>query len=165
MRNPNPGLNVRKHSILVLICSGLKEAITIVLKLTKSQNFFHHKVNIFSNNFLLVFNSLLWLSTRRINVSFDVESYLYFRFQFRIKIWHKYNKLMIDSGEIKDPDIRGGKLGVMSFSQEKCMWSAVSTRCLGKWVLYTFLCCVVGRVFATLQRNLGPFLDNIFHGI
>jgi len=48
----------------------------------------------------------------------------------RIKIWRKHNKLMIDSGEIKDRDIREGKLGVMSFSQEKCMWSAISTRCL-----------------------------------
>jgi len=48
----------------------------------------------------------------------------------RIKIWRKHNKLMIDSGEINDRDIREGKLGVMSFSQEKCMWSAISTRCL-----------------------------------
>lgn len=39
---------------------------------------------------------------------------------------------MIDSGEIKDPDIGGGKLGLMCFSQEKVIWSAVSARCLGK---------------------------------
>lgn len=48
----------------------------------------------------------------------------------RLKIWRKYNKLMMDSGVIKDPDIRGGKLGVMCFSQEKIIWSAISTRCL-----------------------------------
>lgn len=38
----------------------------------------------------------------------------------------------MDSGVIKDPDIRGGKLGVMCFSQENIIWSAISTRCLGK---------------------------------
>ena len=58
--------------------------------------------------------------------------FFFTRFLFRLKIWRKYNKLMMDSGVIKDPDIRGGKLGVMCFSQEKIIWSAISTRCLGK---------------------------------
>ena len=71
---------------------------------------------------------------------------------------------MIDSGEIKDPDIRQGKLGVMSFSQEKCMWSAVSTRCLGKCMFCAFLCTVAVIVFVTLQNNLGPFFRSVFHG-
>ena len=61
---------------------------------------------------------------------------------------------MIDSDEIKDPDIQGGKLGVMSFSQEKCMWSAISTRCLGKRIFCASLCTVTGIVFATLQKIL-----------
>ena len=77
----------------------------------------------------------------------------YFHFQFRIKIWSKYNEVMIDSGDIKDLDIRGGKLGVMSFSQEKCIWSAISTRCLGKCMFCTFLCFLAGIVFAWLQNN------------
>lgn len=51
---------------------------------------------------------------------------------FRLKLWSKYNKLMIDSGEISDRDILGGRLGFMSFSQEKVIWSAVSARCLGE---------------------------------
>ena len=41
----------------------------------------------------------------------------------------------MDSGEIKDPDIGGGKLGLMSFSQENVIWSAVSARCLGKCLM------------------------------
>ncbi|XP_067016443.1 cartilage oligomeric matrix protein-like isoform X3 [Acropora muricata] len=48
----------------------------------------------------------------------------------RLKLWSKYNQLMIDTGEISDPDILGGRLGFMSFSQEKVIWSAVSARCL-----------------------------------
>lgn len=40
---------------------------------------------------------------------------------------------MIDTGEISDPDILGGRLGFMSFSQEKVIWSAVSARCLGEY--------------------------------
>ncbi|XP_078355791.1 cartilage oligomeric matrix protein-like, partial [Oculina patagonica] len=56
--------------------------------------------------------------------------YLPSKSTMRLKIWRKYNKLMMDSGEIKDPDIRGGKLGVMCFSQENVIWSAISTRCL-----------------------------------
>ncbi|KAJ7380253.1 hypothetical protein OS493_010968 [Desmophyllum pertusum] len=56
--------------------------------------------------------------------------YLPSKSTMRLKIWRKHNKVMIDSGEIKDPDIGGGRLGVMCFSQEKVMWSAISTRCL-----------------------------------
>ena len=51
----------------------------------------------------------------------------------------------------------------MSFSQEKCMWSAVSTRCLGKRIFCAPLCTVVGVVFATLQKNIvstiRPYVD------
>jgi len=56
--------------------------------------------------------------------------YLPSKSTMRIKVWRRYSKELIDSGDIKDPDIRGGKLGLMSFSQEKSIWSAVSTRCL-----------------------------------
>ena len=41
----------------------------------------------------------------------------------------------MDSGEIKDFDIASGKLGLMSFSQIKVIWSAVSARCLGKYIV------------------------------
>jgi len=56
--------------------------------------------------------------------------YLPSKSSMRLRIWHKYNKQLMDSGEIKDPDIGGGKLGLMSFSQENVIWSAVSARCL-----------------------------------
>jgi len=42
---------------------------------------------------------------------------------------------MMDTGEIKDPDVGAGKLGLMSFSQERVIWSAVSAQCLGKHTL------------------------------
>lgn len=56
--------------------------------------------------------------------------YLPSKSSMRLRIWHKYNKVMMDSGEIKDFDIGSGKLGLMSFSQIKVIWSAVSARCL-----------------------------------
>ena len=110
-------------------------------------------VYISNHNFLLVFNSLLWQRASDL-CTFGCLNYVYFHFQFRITIWRKHDKVIIDSGEIKDPDIQGGKLGVMSFSQEKCMWSAVSTRCLGKRIFCAPLCTVAGIVFATLQKIL-----------
>ena len=42
---------------------------------------------------------------------------------------------MMDTGEIKDPDVGAGKLGLMSFSQERVIWSAVSAHCLGNHFL------------------------------
>ena len=62
-------------------------------------------------------------------------SCLFFVCPLRLKIWLKYNKLMMDTGEIKDPDVGAGKLGLMSFSQERVIWSAVSAQCLGKHIL------------------------------
>ncbi|XP_068740521.1 cartilage oligomeric matrix protein-like isoform X2 [Montipora capricornis] len=56
--------------------------------------------------------------------------YLPSKTTLRLQIWTKYKELMTDSGEIVDPDISGGKLGLMSFWQEKVIWSAVSARCL-----------------------------------
>ena len=51
----------------------------------------------------------------------------------------------------------------MSFSQEQCMWSAVSTRGLGKRIFCAPLCTVVGVVFATLQKKIvstiRPYVD------
>ena len=62
-------------------------------------------------------------------------SCLFFVCPLRLKIWLKYNKLMMDTGEIKDPDVGAGKLGLMSFSQERVIWSAVSAQCVGKHIL------------------------------
>lgn len=41
--------------------------------------------------------------------------------------------LVADSGNVYDATLRGGKLGVFSFSQEGVIWSNLVYRCNGKF--------------------------------
>ncbi|XP_048583392.1 cartilage oligomeric matrix protein isoform X3 [Nematostella vectensis] len=47
----------------------------------------------------------------------------------RVRMWDGRHVIM-DTGRLRDLDIRGGRLGMFSFSQESIVWSALSVHCL-----------------------------------
>ena len=50
---------------------------------------------------------------------------------FRFKIFDG-ERTVIDTGVLHDKTYAGGRIGVMSFSQEKVSWSKIFYRCNGK---------------------------------
>lgn len=51
---------------------------------------------------------------------------------YRMLLFEETN-LVADSGNVYDATLRGGKLGVFSFSQEGVIWSNLVYRCNGKF--------------------------------
>ena len=47
--------------------------------------------------------------------------------------WFEGTSLVVDSGNIYDSTIKGGRLGVFCFSQEKIIWSRLQVRCNGEF--------------------------------
>ena len=64
-----------------------------------------------------------------------VHAYHWF---YRLLLFEETN-LVADSGNVYDATLRGGKLGVFSFSQEGVIWSDLVYRCNGNSTCITFL--------------------------
>lgn len=52
----------------------------------------------------------------------------------RIKIWKGENRIL-DTGRLRDTTMRGGKLGFYTFSLENIIFSDITVRCLGEYLI------------------------------
>lgn len=74
--------------------------------------------------------SIFFLIFKRYTRINNILIFLCFRVQF-----FEGTELLADSGNIIDTTLRGGKLGVFCFSQEKVIFSNLLYRCNGKYVI------------------------------